>query len=77
MTMIAKMEQKYGIAICDDSYYDPFTMRELKRYKIYTADGCQWENNLTFRGLQAECRQHGDTFKQIAAQANKSGIWRI
>ncbi len=75
--MIERMEQKYGIAIRDDSFYDPLTMRELKRYKIYTADGCLWENGLTFRGLQAECRQHGAAFQKIAEKASKSGIWRI
>lgn len=67
--MIEKMEEKYGIRIVDDSFVHPLTGRFYKRYKIYTADGCPWENGLSFRGLQAECRQHGNTFLKIAGRA--------
>lgn len=69
MKMIEKMEKKYGIKIRDDSFWNPLTGKDCKRYKIYTADGCSWENGLTFRGLQAECREYGDTFKKIAGIA--------
>ena len=62
---IGGMERKYGIKIRDDSFWDPFKQKFYKRYKIYTADGCQWENGLSYRGLQAECRKYGDTFKEI------------
>lgn len=64
--VIEKMEQKFGIRIRDDSFWDPVKQRFLKRYKIYTADGCPWENGLSFRGLQAECRKYGNTFSKIA-----------
>ena len=64
--MIEKMEKKYGIKVRDDSYWNPFKRKFVKRYKIYTADGCPWENGLSFRGLQAECRKHGDVFIAIA-----------
>ena len=70
--MIKRMEQKYGIRIRDDSFYNPRTGKTQKRYKIYTADGCPWENGLTFRGLQAECREFGETFKGIARCAERS-----
>ena len=63
--MFQKMEEKYRIHVEDDSFYDPLTGRLYKRYRIYTADGCQWENGLSFRGLQAECKKYGDTFKKI------------
>ena len=69
MKMIEQMEKKYHIVIRDDSFYSPFTKRTVKCYRIYTADGCPWENGLTFRGLQAECRKYGDTFKAIARRA--------
>ena len=65
MNSIEQMERKYGIKIRDDTFYDPLKNRTVKRYRIYTADGCQWENGLTFRGLQAECRKYGNTFKKI------------
>lgn len=67
--MIKKMEKKYGIRIADDSFYNPMTGKYSKRYRIYTADGCPWENGLSYRGLQAECREYGDTFKRIAGIA--------
>lgn len=66
--MYPKMEEKYQIRIEDDSFYHPLTGRFYKRYRIYTADGCQWENGLSFRGLQAECKKYGETFKKIAMQ---------
>ena len=65
--MLQKMEEKYQIHIEDDSFCNPLTGRFYKRYRIYTADGCQWENGLTFRGLQAECKKFSDTFKKIAS----------
>lgn len=63
--MIEKLEKKYHIHIRDDSFYDPFTNRHLTRYKIFTADGCNWENGLSYRGLLKECREHGRTFINI------------
>lgn len=67
--MIEKMEKKYGIKIVDDSFYEPLSGKHVKRYKIYTADGCPWEKGLSYRGLQAECREYGETFKKIAGIA--------
>ena len=67
MSGIEMMEQKYGIKIRDDSFWHPLKQKFLKRYKIFTADGCQWENGLSYRGLQKECRQWGATFKAIAS----------
>lgn len=72
-TAVRKMEIKYGINIVDDSFFDPWTNKYNKRYKIYTADGCSWENGLTFRGLQAECKKYGDAFIEIAENA---GHWK-
>ena len=69
--MIKKMEEKYGIKIRDDSFYNPFKGKFIKRYKIFTADGCPWVNGLTFRGLQAECREYGEEFKRIAMKTKR------
>ena len=75
MKRIEQMEKKYGIFIRDDSFYDPLKQKFCKRYRIYTADGCQWENGLSFRGLQAECKRYGDTFKKVfETTLGKGGI---
>ena len=63
---IREIEKKYGIGIVDDSFWNPLKQKFYKRYKIYTADGCLWENGLSYRGLQAECRKYGKTFTDIA-----------
>ena len=65
------MEKKYGIVIREDSFYSPLIGKRGKCYRIYTADGCPWENGLTFRGLQAECKQYGDEFISIAKKARE------
>ncbi len=67
--MIKRLEEKYLIHVTDDSFYNPLTRKVCKRYRIYTADGCQWENGLTFKGLQAECKKYGETFKTIASKS--------
>lgn len=71
MKMIKQMERKYNITIVDDSFYSPLSNKLVKQYKIYTADGCPWENGLTFRGLQAECKQYGDEFISIAKKVRE------
>lgn len=63
--MIDRMEKKYGIVIRDDSFWSPLKRKYIKCYRIYTADGCPWENGLTYRGFQMECKKYGDTFKEI------------
>ena len=54
----AQLEKKYGIYIEDDSYYHPLGNRFVKQYRMYAADGCQWENGLrTIKAVEAECKQ--------------------
>lgn len=53
MRGIRYLEGKYGIKVIDDSFYNPFIKKWRKLYKIYTADGCLWENGLTYRGTPA------------------------
>lgn len=65
MAGIKSYESKYGITITNDSFTNPLTGKYQKRYKIYTADGCLWENGLTYRGLQQEIKTSGDIFLQI------------
>lgn len=65
---ILEMEQKYGIAIVDDSYWHPLQHRFVKQYRIYTADGCQWENGLSYKSLLKEVKENKEFFLKIKAQ---------
>ena len=56
MTKI-QIEKKYGIKIADDSYYS-MAGKFVKAYKIYSADGCPWENGLrNLKEVEKECKQ--------------------
>ena len=48
MRGIRRLEEKYGIKVVDDSFYNPLTKKWHKLYKIYSADGCWWDNGLTY-----------------------------
>lgn len=64
----AQLEKRYGIKIADDSYYNPFTFKYVRAYKIYSADGCPWENGLrTLKAVEAECKKYADTLIGIKA----------
>lgn len=79
MTVIERLEKKYGIKVVDDSFFDPLSGRYVKRYKMYSADGCPWENGLTIKGLQAECREWGKALLEIKASVEelKAGVKEI
>jgi len=74
MRGIRYLEEKYGITVTNDSFTNPLTGKYQKRYKIYTADGCLWENGLTYRGLQQEIKASGDIFLQIKANTLTENI---
>ena len=62
----AQLEKRYGIRIADDSYYNPYTFKWVKGYRIYTADGCQWENGLrTIKDVARECERWADAILKI------------
>lgn len=69
--MIENLKKKYHIHIVDDSFWHPMYGKYIKRYKIYTADGCPWENGLSYKSLLAECKKYGDTFLAIAANVRR------
>lgn len=60
-----RLEKKYGIKVVEDEIYNPFTGRTLKRFKIYSADGCPWENGLTREGVKKECEMWGERLLKI------------
>ena len=55
----AQLEKRYGIYIEDDSYFHPLGNRFVKQYRMYSADGCQWENGLSnLKAVEAECKKY-------------------
>lgn len=74
MKGIRYLEEKYGITVTNDSFTNPLTGKCQKRYKIYTADGCLWENGLTYRGLQQEIKASANIFLQIKANTLTENI---
>lgn len=74
MGPIERLEQKYGIKVRDDSFWNPVSQRYVKRYRIYTADGCPWENGLSYRGLFKECRECGESMLSIKAAVEKRRV---
>ncbi len=65
MKGFVRLENKYGITVKEDDIYIPLNGRTVKRYKMYSADGCLWENGLTRDGVIHECIMWGDTLKKI------------
>ena len=54
----AQIESTYGVKVRDDSYYNVRLGKVTKQYKIYSADGCKWENGLkTMKAVELECRR--------------------
>lgn len=74
MRRIRYLEGKYGITVTNDSFTNPLTGKYQKQYKIYTADGCLWENGLTYRGLQQEIKASANIFLQIKANTLTENI---
>ena len=68
---IKRLEEKYGIKVVDDSFYNPLTKRYHKLYKMYSADGCPWENGLTYNKLQAECKQYAEVLLKIKKECER------
>lgn len=70
----AQLEKRYGIHIADDSYVNPWTGKIVKAYKMYSADGCQWENGLhTIKRVEQECIKWADALigiKKCVEKAN-------
>ena len=54
MTTIERLEKKYGLRVRKD-FVSPISGKQL--YKMYSADGCPWENGLTLKGLREECKR--------------------
>ena len=61
-----QLENKYGVRIADDSYYSPLKGKFVRQYRMYSADGCQWENGLrTLKDVETECKQWAEALLGI------------
>lgn len=66
-----QIEKRWGVSIVDDSYYD-WNCEHVKYYKIYSADGCPWENGLrTLKAVERECREWNDTLLSIKREVER------
>ncbi len=66
------LEKRYGVTIADDSYWNPLSGKYVKQYKMYSADGCLWENGLTtIKAVEEECRRYGDHLLHIKKNVEK------
>ena len=62
-----QIEKKFGVHVVDDSYYSTMLGKTVKMYKIYSADGCPWENGLrTLKDVEHECVMWESALKAIA-----------
>ena len=72
--MFEMLRKKYGVRIA----YDGVEWRNSKLpttlYKIYTADGCQWENGLTYKGVLMECKKWAKSLLQIKENWSESTL---
>lgn len=57
-----QLEEKYGVRIERDDLF----LRGLYEYRIYSADGCPWENGLrTLKAVERECKTWEKKLLQI------------
>lgn len=65
----AELEKKYHVIIADDSWYDPIKGKIRKVYKIYSADGCPWENGLrNLAAVEKELKEWSEELRAIATR---------
>lgn len=73
MTMIERLEKKYGITVVSEGHHYNFhTGRSLETFKVYSADGCCWDKGLTKKGLQVMCKADHDALLKIKKNEERS-----
>lgn len=65
MEGFVRLEKKYGIKVVRDEIYNPFTGKTKMRYKMFSADGCPWQNGLTKEGVKNECEKWSNALLEI------------
>ncbi len=69
MTTIERLEKKYGIRVRKDFCS---WRTGTQYYKMYSADGCPWENGLTLKGLREECKTWEEALLDIKKNADEA-----
>lgn len=69
MTTIERLEMKYGIKVRKD-FVSAISGKQL--YKMYSADGCHWENGLSLKGLREECEEWEKELLEIKQRVDES-----
>lgn len=71
MSMIEKLEKKYGIRIVKENNWAPYSDKPFVTYTIYSADGNRWETCFGYKALLAELREWGEGLKRIAQSVSR------
>ena len=65
----AQLEKKYGIRIVEEVCWRSSLKRNVKSYKMYSADGCPWENGLSsIKAVERECKEWESHLLKIKEQ---------
>ena len=63
------LEEKYGITVIEEKWWNPLTNKQMKTYNIYSADGCSWAKGLNRDGVRKECEQWAKELLSIKANS--------
>lgn len=59
------LENRYGIRVVEERWFNPLIGRMVTTYKMFSADGCPWEKGLSRAGVKAECERWSEQLLQI------------
>ena len=72
MTTAERLYKVYGVTIVKDIHWNPLKGRFVKSYKMYSADGCPWDNGKpTLKACVDECKSWGGRLKAIKRQVEQ------
>lgn len=50
--------KKYGVTVISEGFHwNDFLGKRIETFKIYSADGCPWEEGLSRKGVKIECER--------------------
>ena len=62
----AQMENRWGVKIVNEEYWNPRRQKFVKDYVVYSADGCTWDKGFTtLKGVEAMCKEDSKTLLLI------------
>ena len=51
------VESKYGVTVRSEGFHMNRSGKRVETFKLYSADGCLWQNGLSRKGVKAECEE--------------------